>query len=65
MKHIAPQFDLPGTEDAFNLAVQCAPAVAHIQPVRSDLSDFDRAHPSTDHCDLFTAELYREQGGQS
>jgi hypothetical protein len=39
MKHQAPQYDLPGVQDAFNLSVQCAPAVASVQPVKSDLED--------------------------
>lgn len=41
MKHISPQFDLPAMETAFNLAVQCTPAVEAVQPVKPQLDDTD------------------------
>jgi hypothetical protein len=58
MKHIAPQFELPGTECAFNLAHSHLVAPT---PAPQPAGDFDKIHPSTDHCDLFTRELFREQ----
>ncbi len=39
MKHRAPQLELPGTADAFNLAIQSTRAVDAVQPLKPDLSD--------------------------
>ncbi|MGN6554881.1 MAG: hypothetical protein ACTHLW_14335 [Verrucomicrobiota bacterium] len=48
MKHRPPQFELPGTEDAFNLAGESV-APAETQPAVTDLPSVERT------LDLFPA----------